>query len=113
MRFLDGFLWSICGELMVFCGALGGGFSAAKRFHTFEIYLFHRLWKRMTLGQLRFVWALDIGYRYQDYSFLRATIGSTPAARRAGITDARTAANASSSVAKMSMIGSQGFTPNN
>jgi hypothetical protein len=47
-----------------------------------------------------------------DYSFRSATIGSTPAARRAGITDASTAANASSSVANTSMTGSHGFTPN-
>ena|SRR5437763_4905208 len=47
-----------------------------------------------------------------DYSFRSATIGSTPAARRAGITDASTAAIASNNVANTSMTGSQGFTPN-
>jgi hypothetical protein len=46
------------------------------------------------------------------YSFRSATMGSTPAARHAGITDASTAANASSSVANTSMTGSHGFTPN-
>jgi hypothetical protein len=47
-----------------------------------------------------------------DYSLRRATIGSTPAARRAGITDASRAASASSSVATASITGSQGLTPN-
>jgi hypothetical protein len=47
-----------------------------------------------------------------DYSFRSATIGSTPAARRAGMTDASNAASASSSVAIDSITGSQGLTPN-
>jgi predicted nucleic acid-binding protein len=46
-----------------------------------------------------------------DYSFRSATIGCTPAARRAGINDASSAARASSSVADVSITGSQGFTP--
>jgi hypothetical protein len=47
-----------------------------------------------------------------DYSLRSATIGSTLAARRAGIRDAKTAVKASSSVADVSMIGSHGLTPN-
>jgi hypothetical protein len=47
-----------------------------------------------------------------DYSLRNATIGSTLAARRAGINDANTAVKASSTVAKVSMIGSHGLTPN-
>ena len=47
-----------------------------------------------------------------DYWFRNATIGSTPAARRAGTTDASSAAKASVSTASASMIGFQGVTPN-
>ena len=39
-------------------------------------------------------------------------MGSTPAARAAGIHDASSAAKQSSSVASASMFASQGFTPN-
>ena len=42
-----------------------------------------------------------------------ATIGSTPAARRAGTTVATSAATASNTVAAASMAGSHGCTPNN
>jgi len=45
------------------------------------------------------------------HSFLSATIGSTPAARRAGTTDATTAARMSSPVATASMTGFHGSTP--
>ena len=47
-----------------------------------------------------------------DYSLRSATIGSTLAARRAGINDAE-AATPSSTVASVSMTGSHGLTPNN
>ena len=47
-----------------------------------------------------------------DHSFRKATIGSTPAARRAGIADASSAARPSRSVVSVSMIGSHGLTPN-
>jgi hypothetical protein len=47
------------------------------------------------------------------YSFRSATIGSTPAAREAGITEANSAATQSSNVASASLTGSQGLTPNN
>jgi hypothetical protein len=40
-----------------------------------------------------------------------ATIGSTPAARRAGIAEASSAATASSTAASRSMTGSQNLTP--
>ncbi len=45
-----------------------------------------------------------------DYSLRSATIGSTLAARRAGINEAATP---SSTVASVSMTGSHGLTPNN
>jgi hypothetical protein len=48
-----------------------------------------------------------------DYSLRSATIGSTLAARRAGITVASSAATPSSTVDSASMTGSQGLTPNN
>jgi hypothetical protein len=50
---------------------------------------------------------------FSAHSFRRATMGSTPAARCAGTTDARRAAEASTSTATMSMIGFHGVTPNN
>jgi AraC-like DNA-binding protein len=46
------------------------------------------------------------------HSFRSATIGSTPAARVAGITDANSAATHSSTIANVSMTGSHGLTPN-
>jgi hypothetical protein len=46
-----------------------------------------------------------------DHPFRNATIGSTPAARRAGITDASSAATPSINAANASMIGSHGLTP--
>lgn len=48
-----------------------------------------------------------------DYSFRSAIIGSTPAAREAGITEANSAATPSSNVASVNVTGSQGLTPNN
>jgi hypothetical protein len=45
------------------------------------------------------------------YSLRNATIGSTPAARRAGINDASSAAMPSRSVADASITGSHGLTP--
>jgi hypothetical protein len=46
-----------------------------------------------------------------DHPFLNATIGSTPAARRAGIADASSAARPSISAASANITGSHGFTP--
>lgn len=46
-----------------------------------------------------------------DHPFRSATIGSTPAARRAGIADASSAATPSISAANRSMTGSQNLTP--
>ena len=46
-------------------------------------------------------------------SVRRATIGSIPEAREAGIKDATRAAKASNNVASISMTGSQGATSNN
>ena len=51
-------------------------------------------------------------WRMFDHSFRSAVIGSTPAARRAGIAVASSAAMPSISDASASMPGSQGFTPN-
>jgi hypothetical protein len=51
--------------------------------------------------------------RISDYVFRSATIGCTPAARRAGIADASSAAKLSTSTATASIIGSHGLTPNN
>jgi hypothetical protein len=48
-----------------------------------------------------------------DYSLRSATIGSTPAARRTGATDANSAARASSIEAPTSITGSYGCTPYN
>jgi hypothetical protein len=48
-----------------------------------------------------------------DQAFLSATMGSTCAARRAGINDASSAAKLMMMTAKDSMIGSHGLTPNN
>jgi hypothetical protein len=45
-----------------------------------------------------------------NYSFRRATIGCTLAARRAGVNDASSAARANSSVATVSITGSQGLS---
>ena len=52
------------------------------------------------------------GLAVLDYWFRSATIGSTPAARRAGTSDASSAAKASVSTASASMIGFHGVTPN-
>ena len=49
----------------------------------------------------------------RDHAFRSATIGSTRAARRAGIADASSATRPSISTATASMIGSHGLTPNN
>ena len=49
---------------------------------------------------------------FSDHSFRSATMGSTPAARRAGITDASSAAKSSISAASASMKGFHGLTPN-
>jgi hypothetical protein len=46
-----------------------------------------------------------------DHPFRNATIGSTPAARRAGMADASSAAKPSISAANASMTGSHGLTP--
>jgi len=37
--FLDGFLWCKRGELMVFCGDLGGRFLGSKKCHLLKIFL--------------------------------------------------------------------------
>jgi hypothetical protein len=68
----------------------------------------------MTKGRATLPWK-DVfhGAAIPDYSFRSATIGCTPAARRAGINDASSAARANSSVATVSITGSQGLTPNN
>jgi len=50
-------------------------------------------------------------FKPHNHSFRKATIGSTPAARRAGITDASSPARPSNSVADVSIMGSHGFTP--
>jgi len=49
---------------------------------------------------------------FSDHSLRRATMGSTPAARRAGTTDASSAAKVSDSTANASMMGFHGVTPN-
>ena len=46
------------------------------------------------------------------HSVRSAIIGSMPAARQAGTTDATRAARLSNNVASMSMTGSDGLTPN-
>src|SRR5579885_2350050 len=53
------------------------------------------------------------GERFRDHAFRKATIGSTPAARRAGIADANIAARPSTNTARASITGSHGFTPYN
>ncbi len=46
-----------------------------------------------------------------SYSFRSASTGSSPAARRAGITAARNAASPNSTVAAVSIVGPHGRTP--